>query len=228
MNKFVFLVSITLLLVGCASHDVARQPDLSYDLKAQQNKAENSGVHLLVRAVHQQSDLEQYYGGDLLQYGVLPLQVNVQNRQYPRNLVFSTDGVQLIDSAGHPRPQLTIDQVMKKAKKSFWRTAGWGVAFGLFGIIPSAINVNKTNKKIRADYESRLLQSGNLQTGSMTEGILFYSVPPDVPSLNGWNVNLVMRDGETAENVNFEYGLAGTIAQRKKEDNEESEVFGSK
>ncbi len=34
------------------------------------------------------------------------------------------------------------------AKKSYWRTAGWGGAFGIVGIIPSLINVSNTNDKI--------------------------------------------------------------------------------
>ena len=63
----------------------------------------------------------------------------------------------------------------------------------------------------------------------MTEGILFFSVPPDVPSLNGWSVNLAMKDGQNDEIVSVVYGRSGTIAQREKEEpEEEAETYGSK
>lgn len=209
---------------GCATHKAARQPDLSYDLKAQENKVDKDGITLMTKCFHLKSELETYFDEDLLKYGVLPIQINLQNKSYPKTVVFNTDGINLIDPTGTRNPIMSSEQVIEKAKKSYWRTAGWGVAAGIFGIIPSMINVSNTNKKIQADYESRMIKGGNLVCGGVTEGLAFFSVPEDVSNLSGWKVSVILKDIENSNNIILEYGLSGTIIppkerKQKTEDN---------
>jgi len=213
------LIIFGLILIvssGCATHKAARQPDLAYDLKAQENKTEMDGITLMVKAFHLKSELETYFDEDLLKYGVLPIQINLQNKSYERTVVFSIDGINLIDPTGTRNPVMSSEQVVDVAKKSYWRTAGWGVAFGLFGAIPSVINVSKTNKKIQADYEARMIKGGNLIGGGVTEGLAFFSVPEDLSSLTGWKVSVILKDIEMQKDINLEYGLSGTIIAPKK------------
>jgi len=221
MKKHVLLVTISVFIFifnGCASHNAAQAPQLGFDLYAQQNKVETHGLILMAKPIHLKSELERYFDNDLLKSGVLPIQIHVLNKSYERPVVFSTDGINLIDPSQARAPMLSGDQLMKKVKKSFWRTAGWSVAFGVFGLIPSAINVSKTNKKIQADYESRMVRGGNLIPGAVTEGTAFFSVPPDISSLNGWKVSLILVDPTKDERIVIEYGLQGTVVPRPKSD----------
>ena len=117
---------------------------------------------------------------------------------------------------------MSVDQVMDKVKKSQWRSAGWTVAAGVFGLIPSAINVNNTNKKMRADYESRVFKGGNLNKGSTTEGFMFYSVPEDIGTLDGWNLTAILKNADGDSDLMLTQGLAGTIVKRERKEKSDS------
>ena len=207
----IFVCFLIFFTFGCATHKSVKQPNLSYDLKAQENKIEQDGISCMVKCFHLKSDLMNYFDDDVLKYGILPVQINLQNNSYPRPVVLNTDGINLIDSTGTRHPTLSCEQVLEKMKKSYWRTAGWGVAFGIFGIIPSAINVSNTNKKIRADYESRTIKGGNLICGGVTEGLSFFSIPEDLDNLSGWQVAIILKDIQQSKDIILNYGLSGTI-----------------
>jgi hypothetical protein len=221
------IICITLFLsYGCASHKAARQPDLSYDLKAQENKIDRDGITLMVKTFHLKSELSTYFDEDLLKYGMLPIQINLQNKSYPNPVVMNIDGINLIDAMGTRYPGLSSEQTYDIAKRSQWRSAGWTVAAGIFGLIPSLINVSNTNDKIRADFESRQLKSGNIICGGMTEGLMFFSVPEDLSNLSGWKISIILKDVQNTKDIILQYGLSGTIIppkERKEEKNTNEE-----
>jgi hypothetical protein len=208
------IAALLLLLVGCASHKVVETPSLGFDLTAQDKQIVENGVSLMARPIHRQAELETYFGTDILKYGILPVQLNIQNKDHQGALSFTTESLSLINPDGARAPLLSVDQVMEKAKKSYWRTAGWTVAFGIFGAIPSAINVTNTNKEMRADYESRIMKDGILQQGSVTEGTAFFSVPPKLDSLNGWKLSMVLKGSNGNEDLILSQALNGTILAR--------------
>ena len=211
-----FIVCLILFVSsGCASHKSARQPNLSIDLKAQENKVEKDGITLIVKAFHLKSELVTYFGDDLLKYNVLPVQINLQNKSYERTVVLNTDGINLSDLAGNRNSIMPSEQVIGKAKKSYWRAAGWGAVISLLAVIPSLINISNTNNKIQADYESRMIKGGNLICDGVTEGLTFFSVPKDLNSLYWWKVSVILKDIESSKDIILEYGLSGTIVPPK-------------
>jgi hypothetical protein len=214
--KIFFICCFSLVLLSsCASYKAVRQPDLSYNLEAQEKKVDTEGVVLMVKCFHSKSELITYFDDDILQYGVMPVQINLKNHSYPRPLTLNTDGINLVDPKGVKIPTMSCEQVVEKTKKSYWRTAGWGVAFGLVGAIPSLINVSNTNEKIKADYESRMFKTGNLICGSVTEGLVFFSVPEDLNSLNEWKISVALKDKETEKDIILGYDLSGNIVPPK-------------
>lgn len=216
MNTRIFIICLIFFLsYGCASHKAALQPNLSYDLKAQENKIDKEGITMMVKAFHLQSELTTYFDDDLLKYGMLSIQVNLQNKSYPNTVVLNIDGINLIDPTGTRNPGLSCEQAYDKMKRSQWRSVGWGVAAGLFGVIPSLINVSNTNDKIRADLESRMMKGGNIINGGMTEGLAFFMVPEEISGLSGWKVAIILKDIRDAKDIVLEYGLSGTIISPK-------------
>lgn len=210
------IICLTFFLsYGCAAHNAALQPNLSYDLKAQENKIDRDGITLMVKTFHLQSELSTYFDDDLLKYGMLPIQINLQNKSYPNAIVLNIDGINLIDPTGTRNPGLSSEQAYDKVKRSQWRSVGWGAAFGLLGVIPSLINVSNTNDKIRADIESRMIKSGNIINGGMTEGLTFFLVPEELSSLSGWKVSVILKDIQNSKDIVLEYGLSGTIIPPK-------------
>lgn len=211
--------AITLILMyGCASYQVTTAPSLEYDLAAQHSKAETEGVILLAKPLHHLTELEQYFDDDPLKYGILPVQIHVENRDHETAIICAPEGINLMDSRNSRIPAMTVDQVMDKVKKSHWRTAGWTVGFGVFGLVPSIINVNNTNKKMLADYENKIFKGGTLAKGDSTGGFLFYSVSESIYSLNGWMLAAVLKSTAQGTDLVLQQAFSGTIAPRPRED----------
>lgn len=206
------LLIIFLTASGCATHATIKHPNLSANLDAQQSRKALNGVDIMARPVHSKSELNAFYDEDLIQYGVLPFHVWFKNNTdsscsvgQPYAVLTGTDGSVL--------SPMTLDQVYERASKSYLRTVGWGAAFGLVGAIPSVINVALVNEKIRADYESCMLKTGDLAGNAYTEGSIFFNVDSQITSLDGWKLKIGFK---TAETVTYEdFDLAGSVEKRE-------------
>ena len=220
--RFTNLLVAVFIIHGCASYHVTSAPPLEYDLEAQNKKAEKDGVLLLAKPIHQIPELEKYFDDDPLKYGILPIQIHIENKDHESALICAAEGINLMDPTHTRIPALTVEQVMEKVKKSHWRTAGWTVGFGVFGLVPSIINVNNTNKKMRADYDTKLFDGGRLGKGSSTEGFMFYSIPEDTSTLDGWILAAVLKGTDESEDLILEQSLSGKIAIREKEGQSQS------
>lgn len=220
--RIVYSFLALFILHGCASYQVTSAPPLDYDLEAHNKKAEKDGILMLAKPIHQITELEKYFDDDPLKYGILPIQIHIENRDHEPALICATEGINLMDPSDARITALTVDQVMDKVKKSHWRTAGWTVGFGVFGLVPSMINVNNTNKIMRADYETKTFDGGKLSKGSATEGFMFYPIPVDMNSLDGWALAAILKGTEEGEDLIIKQALSGKIAIREKEGQSQS------
>jgi hypothetical protein len=214
MKRYLYFLIIAFLLSSCASHNATYQSNLAYDIDAQKNKVTENGIELMAKPVLLKSEYKSYFGENLIKYGVLPVQVYISNHS-EEDFLLSTDGIILIDPSQKHYPVVPVNDVVKKVKKSYWRTAGWGVAFGLIGAVPSMINVNHTNKKIQEDYASKVLKSGNVPDGAVTEGTVFFEVPKDIISLDGWEFKLPYKTPNDNGLSTIGCCLVGQIEKRK-------------
>ncbi len=216
VSETIIIVILTFFIAGCAAHNAVLQPNLMFDLHAQQNGIVKDGIKLLVKPIYLKSDLITYFDQDLLKYGILPVQISILNKSNS-TIYFSTEGINLMDTNNNRCPLLSVDSVIDKCKKSYWRTAGWTVAFGVFGLIPSAINVLNTNEKIQSDYDSRVLKSGNMVPGSTTEGLAFFDVPQNISTLDNWKLVLLFKDVLNGKLISIKTGLHGKLEVRPKQ-----------
>ena len=191
-----FLLFPGIFLSGCASHTPLKHPNLGADLAAQQTKKAEHDVEVIIRAVHQKDMLSNYYDEDLILYGVLPVQVCIDNLS-DQERYLGVEYASLISPDGKQKSALSLEEVFDRAKKSYWRTAGWGVAFGLLGAVPSIMNVSSTNEQLKADYDSSMLKSGNMVEKAHAEGSVFFEVDPKIASLDGWQFKIGLeKEGE--------------------------------
>jgi hypothetical protein len=206
------------LVTSCASHKTAQLPQLTLDANAQQNKVEQGGFVGMVKPIHLKSELMTYFNYDLIADDILPVQINIFNKSYGKPRMFSLAGINLVDRRGNRIPMLSIEQLMDKIQKSYWRSVGWGAAFGLLGAIPAAINVAKTNEKIRVDYEMRTLKNGVIIPGAFIEGVAFFSIHPETKDLTDWELTVFLSDPADSTNIRIEKSITGKIESRSKED----------
>ena len=209
-------------LASCASYKATTPPPLGYDLTAQTNKVEQDGIVLMAKPIHHETEVERYFDDDPLKYGILPVQVHLQNKSQEDAMTGAASGLNLLNEKNEQVPSMSVDQVMDKVKKSHWRTAGWTVGLGIFGLIPSAMNVNKTNKKMRADYESRMFEGGNLAKGSTTEGFMFYSVSENLGTLDGWTFTAILKSSTGDPDLMLTQNLSGTVVKRERKEKSDS------
>jgi hypothetical protein len=214
---------LVIFLCSCASHKVVHQSNLTYDLESQKNKVSENGVDLMTKPIHLKSELKTYFDQDLLKDRILPVQVSITNNS-DEEFYLSTDGIYLTDPSQNNYHVLPVDDVIEKAKKSYWRTAGWGVAFGLLGAVPSLINVSSTNKKIKADYESRVLKSGKMPHGAVTEGLVFFAVPENMTTLDGWEFKLAYQAASGNGLTTIGCCLVGQIEKREAASERDSSI----
>ena len=226
MNNRFFAVLVLALIHACASYQATTAPSLAFDYGARQEKVEADGVMLMAKAMHRESDLRQYFDDDPLKYGILPVQIHVENQSNEPYVYCTCDGFNLVDADGNRMTTLTVDQVMDEIKRSHWRTAGWTVGFGVFGLIPSAINVNKVNKKMRADLETKIYTGGQLPSGHAEEGFVFFAVPETMESIEGWKLAAVVVG--TEYELTLEVPFHGTVARRVNPDDlaDDEEDYG--
>ncbi len=65
--------------------------------------------------------LEAYFDDDLLKYGILPVQIFLCNKSHSCSVGFSVDSINLIDPSNARSPVMSCEQVLDKAKRSYWR-----------------------------------------------------------------------------------------------------------
>jgi hypothetical protein len=186
------------LVHACASYQAATAPSLAFDDTARQNKVEVEGVLLMAKATHHESDLRQYFGDDPLQYGILPVQIRVENRSYEPFVYCNCYSINLIHPNGHRMTVLTLDQVMET------------LGFGVFTLLPGADNVSNFNKEMRADLESKIFRAGKIHSRSTKEGFAFFVMPKRLESLEGWKLTAVVVgvDHKLTLEVPFHGGVA--------------------
>ncbi|HCY84262.1 MAG TPA: hypothetical protein DHV36_03910, partial [Desulfobacteraceae bacterium] len=208
MKPFLGLLVIFLCIVSCASHKPISTTALTRGADAEDKKVSQDGIDLMISPIVSKAVMKAYFDQDLLAYGILPVQVCIlNNTDAPLNL--STEAVCLMDDSSGTCPRLSVDKVVRRLKKSYWRSVGWGAALGLMGAIPSAINVGMTNEKIAFFYKTRALKTDELPVGTSTEGLVFFEIPDQVSALDGWTFQLRYRMPSHPKTRTLPYALAG-------------------
>jgi hypothetical protein len=204
-----------LILIGCASHEPVTAPPLVQGGAVSGLRATAGGMQMVIKPIASIADNKTYLDDDLVVYDMLPIRALIENNEYPGTLLFEPTSLHLVDPNGDLTAAMPVEDVIEKAKKSFWRTAGWGVAFGIFGLIPSAINVSNTNERLAADYRAKTLKSTTLPKNGRVEGMAFFTFAKSNRTLNGWLIRLAMTDAVSGTVVTVEQSLSGAVEERQ-------------
>jgi len=187
-QNFLIFCFMLFLFSGCTSRMVLRQSDLAHDLKTKESEVSKDGIILIVKCIHLKSEMKNYFDRDLVHYGILPAQIYIQNKSYPKTVLLNIDGINLIDLTGAKNPILSCDQIIEKRKETLnfmiGTTLDTVTINPLLLIIDPFVYSDKI-KKIQSSYESHSIKFGDIISGGVTEGFTFFSVPKDLSSLNG-------------------------------------------
>jgi len=217
-HTFLFFCLILFLLSGCTYYMVRHHPDLSHDVKAQESEVNKNGIILMVKCIHIKSEMKTYFDRDLVHYGILPVEIYIQNKSYPRTVFLNIDGINLIDLTGAKNPIMSCDQIIDKVKEKQYFMIGTAIGIATFnpGVIPDSLLYSRRIEKFQYSYKSHSIKFGNLISGGVTEGFTFFNIPEDLNDLNGWKISIVLKDKETKNDIIIDYALSGNIVPPKK------------
>ena len=217
-SRIVVFTAAIIFIIGCSSHEVQRASTMSSTPKVDSERIQSQGFEMVAKPILSQEEHQVYFDNDLIKQGILPVQVYVKNMETEDVFTLRPENVHVTDSSGNRKPVMTVDQIVEKTKKSYWRTAGWTVLFGVFGAIPSAINVSKTNEKIRNAYNESILKENTLRHGDEAEGLSFFAISEDSSNINGWELSMVLKSNTGSKTVPLKYQLEGKIPERKSDE----------
>jgi hypothetical protein len=216
-QNFLIFCMVLFLFSGCTSSPmVLRQPDLSQDVKTQEGEVNKDGISLKIKCIHLKSEMKTYFDRDLLYYGILPVQISLQNKSYPRTVVLDTNGLNLIDMNGDKNPMMSCDQIIEKRKETLHYGLGTTMAvWNPLGFIGLSIDRLDKKKKIQYSFKLHSIKFGNLISGGVTEGFAFFSIPQDLSNLFGWKISVILKDTENNKDIILDYALSGNIVPPK-------------
>ena len=200
------------------THDVQEAATLETLPENKAERIESQGFEFIAKPILTEEEHLSYFDNDLIKQGILPMQLFVANVESDDMYQLKPENIVVTDINGVRKTGLTVDQLVQKTKKSYWRTAGWTVLFGVFGAVPSAINVSKTNAKIRSSYTAKIMKESTLRKGAEAEGLMFFAIPKDSDSIENWELSMILKGTTTSETVPLKYQLRGDIPERKSQE----------
>lgn len=218
-QNFLIFCLMLFLFSGCTSRMVHRQSDLSHEITTKEIELNKDGISLMVKCIHLKSEMKNYFDRDLLHYGILPVQIYIQNKSYPKTVVLNTEGINMFDLNGAKNPMMSCDQIIAKRKEALRYMIGTAldtVAVNPLLLIIDPFVYSDKIKKIQSSYASHSIKFGNLISGGVTEGFTFFSVPKDLNNLNGLKISVVLKDTKNNNDIILDYALSGSIVPPNK------------
>ena len=216
-QNFLIFCIILFLFSGCTYYVFNRHPDLTKDVKAQESEVNENGIILMVKCIHIKSEMKTYFDRDLVHYGILPVEIYIQNKSYPRTVFLNIDGINLIDLTGAKNPIMSCDQIIDKIKEI--QHLMIGTVIDIVTLDPLIIFepqlYSRRIEKIQYSYKSHSIKFDDLISGGVTEGFTFFNIPEDLNNLNGWKISIVLKDKETKNDIILDYALSGSIVPPK-------------
>lgn len=169
----------------------------------------------MTRPIHSKSENLKYFDDDLIKHGVLPVQLFIANKSCENSVLFNPDEIILNDDNGNTYSAMQIHEVVDKVKKTYLRSAGFYIIFGLVGLIPSLVNVSQTNDKIESFYADKAIRGGTVVKGAVTEGWVFFRVSPSIKSLDGYRIGVFANDIVKDDKILIEQRLRGDVIPRR-------------
>jgi len=192
MRKNVIVYILLCMLTGCASYSPSLAPTPT--LEKMPESASLGGVVVGADPYIQPERQQAVFDGNLVEEGIMPIQIFVRNNGDRKILIRRSD-IQLLLSDGK---QLTaagtfaVASKLEKTSHHFWATALFGIP-GAF-VAESASSKAKTERK--EDYQSKEFKDITLDKNGTSYGFVYFIPPVGTVSLNKATLTLRCVDSE--------------------------------
>ena len=202
-NRILFFIFFISLLFGCAGHSTFALKQLTNSEHIQINK---NGVSIFVRPFIKTDELQNYFAEDLVQKGILPIQLHILNES-ESDIGITTDSFLLLPPDGNVINTATSDDAYRNAKSGYGATPIFTIAFLTVGFLGSIGNVTDANIKLSSDLQSKLLKSGIVQKHRFSDGVVFFPIKKNIQTLDGWHLSIPVYCRNISETFNIKIQL---------------------
>lgn len=173
------ILAVILIATGCASYETKKMPAMA-EVRGARGEVTARDGSLEVHAVPMldKETANTYLGIDPSATGMAPILFKIRNNGAgPVKIDMSRS---YLSSKSDERSScLSLDEACTRARSSDAEVVGWGVAFGVVGMMASSSKVTEANLALENDYQRKQFKPTLINTGGVGEGVLFFDVPKD-------------------------------------------------
>jgi hypothetical protein len=163
---------VAVLLCGCA--EFPRTTPLKEQLASYRPRHyERDGFHFAAALPSDSGGFQtRHYGVELTDYGILPLEIFLQNTSADSSFSVTVHDASLQLQDGTAFTLLNVEEVVDAAGYSYWRTLPYFLLFIFPGII-ECFNVAGANEAMAMDYADKVLNDLDLPKDGKMQGVIF-------------------------------------------------------
>ncbi len=167
-------LALLLLLQGCASYT---PKDAAVPKPAVMPAWVRDGVVAVGADPYLQRERQKaVFDGDMSEEGILPVQVFLLN-EGPRRLLVRGSDMTLVFPDGRQVASAGATAVATRFDQGMGEVIGWGIGFGIIGVLAASANKETVRTARLSDYRSKELAEVFLDPGQSAHGFVFF-IPP--------------------------------------------------
>jgi len=160
-------------------------------------KAEREGIVVALRPVTTKDELEKTFGNDLLEFKMLPIQVNISNHHPSASFIVEAKNFTLNNSA-------------VRASREVLPSPGTAMWLGGGGLIGGTLAANRENSKVSMALAE--FRTYTISPGKFAQGFLFFQLPSKgAISDTNWRLRVRLDETESDHEVDFDIPFNATL-----------------
>jgi hypothetical protein len=195
------LLSLLILISGCASFNPNPTPNISLDkFKYQQTV---NGVIVGIDPYFSPIKTKGIFDNDFEEHAMLALFLNTAVPEENTYSITKSDITISDTSSGKTFAPIDWKEAGQCVGRNYGYTVMWFFVGGLIGVIPSAIHTANINSEIENDLATREFQCGPIKSND-AQGFLYYNLEPYKDNFpKDMTANITVQNVKTNEPINF-------------------------
>jgi hypothetical protein len=189
-------------LIGCSA---TRLPDYS-PLPAQQytHRHTQNGLTVAIHPMTQNTEIEQYFGTDLLVHDILPLFVIVENRNAELSFILRKEEIKMLreDSQRFDTPERSKSIGSANAAEAVGLAGGVLLSLPLLLI---SVGMESHAAEVRRNFAMKELQQATVAPTESKSGFVYVQLPKPANGPDRWRVQIQVVDPKNKATVTYSY-----------------------
>ncbi len=203
----VAMVNLVAFLAGCTAQ---RLPDYS-PRSAQQypHKETQNDLTVAIHPMTQESEVEQYFGTNLLADDILPVVIVVENRNPELHFVIRKEEIKLVNQSAQRFDRSSNPETVGSttSEKTAGALAGAGLLiFPVLGFVAVGMTGKvSSDAEVRRNFAMKEFQQTTISPGDSKSGFVYFQLPKPADSPAQWRFQIQAIDVKNKSSLPFIY-----------------------